>query len=309
MKKKSNTLLLLILLVLLSAFVLTKVFRSPSLESNLDADIFRIDTSDIAAIKITPAGKNDMELLLKENDTSWTIHQDERKARVDKHSLETLLSEINSLQPERIVSRKKEKWDDYHVGDTSAIQLVLYNAEMNDLAEWRIGSEKQGNTYVRPENEDEVYIVRGHLGNLLLKDFSAWRDKSFLKIAKAAVTKITFRYPADSGYVLEKKDQHWMVANDKADSLKVENYLSKLQLANIDTFADDFSPATPADITLLIEQGTSQCKVTAWKAVDGKWILNSSVQPDVYFSDTSFPEEYFVAKEFFLKEGQEKERS
>src|SRR5687768_3233178 len=237
MKKKTNTILLFFLLVLLCAFALTKVFRTPARESNLDENIFRTDTAKIAALKIIPAGNAHPEFLLKKNDSSWTIEQDERLARVDERSLENLLSEIHSLKPERVVSRKKEKWDDYHVGDTTAIQLVLYNANMNDLASWHVGKEAQNGTYVRAQNEDEVYIVEGHLGNQLLKDFAAWRDKSFLNVAKRSINKITFAYPADSGYVLEKRDGRWIADNEKADSLKVETYLSKLQLKTLNTFA------------------------------------------------------------------------
>jgi hypothetical protein len=287
MKKLNNKILIVTLLVLVMAFVLSKMFRTPSLETNMDSDLLTVDTSKVTALKLYPVSNLRTEISFVKKGKTWSVRQDTVISRVEAYPFTNLLGSLAQLKPERKVSQKKEKWDDYKVSDSTGIHVVVLN-EKEPLTDLWIGKESGNLTYLRKSTEDNVYAASGNLRTQADKDFNYWRDKSFLRLQPAEITKITFQYPADSSFVLEKKDKHWQIGNELADSAKVEDYLSKLRSKNLSAFADYFSPRTAADITITIEsKAAAPTRIQAWRELGDKWILNSSLQPRVYFLEDS----------------------
>src|SRR5688572_12805324 len=197
MKNQTNRTLFIVLVVLVSGFVLAKVFRSPARESNLDAKLFAIDTATIAELRIQ-SGSDSSQLSMKKIDGEWTIQGGEKKARVDKSALDNFMRTLVNVKPERIVSRNQEKWDTYQVTDTAAIRFTAFDGDGEELINWRVGKESRGVTYVRPDEESEVFALAGSLRSGIDKNFNEWRDKTFVRIAPQTISKITFSYPADS---------------------------------------------------------------------------------------------------------------
>ena len=302
MKRFNNKILIITLLVLLTGFVLAKVFRSPSLESNLDEELFKIDTSKVTEIRILPDRSERKEIKLIRDQKNWKVQQENASAKVEQYTLNNLLGIIAKLKPERMVSRKKEKWDTYSVGDTTGIPLIVL-ADNKEISNLRIGKESSGTTYVRENSEDEVYAIEGNLREIVNRKFNSWRDRSFLRVNKDLVTKVTFKYPADSGFVIEKRGKTWMIGNEKADSAKIENYISKLRSKDLSSFIDNFSILAEPELMITIESNTSSLAVVkAWRRSSSAWVLSSDLQPDVYFLDegAALGYELFPGKEKFL---------
>lgn len=298
---RTNKRLLIVLLILAVAFVLTKVFRSPARESNLDADVFKVDTASITAVRITSSGNEAMSTLLREADTGWTVEQNTRTAKVARSERDALLRTLANVSAERIVSRKEQKWDNYEVGDSTALEVVLFGNDMRELAHWYVGRQSQGATYARADGENEVYALNGSLRRALDKNFADWRDKTFLEINPAFVEKIAFSYPADSSFILEKQSDGWMVADVPADSARVEHYLGLLRSKNLTTFAQQ-SPTRDADVTVKIEgNAITPVTVKGWRSEGNRWVLSSSMQDSVYFYDSAFVDDLFVGKEAMLQ--------
>lgn len=300
MKKQKNKILLIVFLVLASAFVITRAFRAPALESNLDHDLFRIDTSRVAALSFSRGGVEEETLTLTRNDSAWTVEQGNKRANVQHWQVNNVLQTLYTTQPERMVSRKEEKWDQYHVGDSAAIRLMAYDASGKVLGTWYIGKQSQGMTYLRAGDETEVYAVEGLLHARFDRDFDDWRDKSFLKIDRSFIDRIRFDYPADSGFVLGKKGGQWTIGNVKADSSRVDRYLFRIQSKDLSAFADDFSPAGEPDVTVeFSSKEIPHAFVKGWKQSANHWILSSALQPGVYFEDSTFADDLFVGRSYF----------
>lgn len=294
MKKQTNKRLVIVLILLVALFAATKIFRSPALESNLDKDVFHVDTAAVATIKFQHEG--DSALTLKKSQGRWTVAQKSRSAAAEAYQVRSLLQTLATLQPERMVSRKKEKWSNYQVGDSASFRLTAYNDAKKEIADWHVGKSSAGATYLRTEGDAEVYAVEGNLRSKFDKAFNAWRDKTFLHVNKNLIEKIDFRYPADSGFVLEKKAGAWMIDGRKADSVKVANYVARLQSKDLTHFADDFSETRDPDITLSIEGSALQEVIKGWKGDGKNWVLSSTAQKDAYFSDSTFVRDLFVGK-------------
>ncbi len=285
MKRFNNKILIIALLVLTAAFVLTKVFRSPALETNLSEDLFEVDTANITEIKIYPIAEQRKEIRLVKNDKNWNVVRDEKTAKAEQFRVYTLLNSLSNLAPERMVSRKQEKWNDYEVSDTTAVRIVVMNSN-NEMLDLLLGKQSGSSTYARINDENEVYAVEGSIRSSVDKTFNDWRDKSFLRIDPEKVTKITFNYPTDSGFVAEKKNSTWMIGEQKADSTKMQRFLNKLRTKDISSFEDSFSASASPEITVTIEAGAVPlATIKGWRESFYRWILTSSQQQDVYFSD------------------------
>jgi hypothetical protein len=133
-------------------------------------------------------------------------------------------------------------------------------------------------------NKDEVYAVEGFLAMTFNQDFNNWRNQVLLALNKENITRVTFDYPQDSGFVLVKQDSVWLVDGMAPDSAGTARYLSSLTRKSGSDFADNFSPVTAPDYQLTIE-GMNMQAVTlrAYHRSDNEYILHSSVNPQSYF--------------------------
>lgn len=293
MKRFNNKILFILLVLLACAFVLTRVFRSPARESNLDTDALAIDTSGIDKIVLYPMADARHEIKLTKDADGWKVSREEKTTLANEDRIETLLAKLAALKPERIVTRKEDKWADYQVSDTTGTEVAVF-AGNNERAKLKLGKQSAGVTYVRKAAEDEVYAVTGSVGSAFNLKFDDWRDPSFLQLNKDEITRIAFTYPADSGFVLSRNGGAWMIDNVPADSAKTDSYLNKLKSKRITKFADDFAAGSQPDVTIEIEAG-KPVVVKGWHISPEKWILTSDLQPGVYFSD----EGNRVAKDIF----------
>lgn len=301
--KKTNTILLIVLLLLLSAFVLTRMFRTPGLESSLDMRSFSVDTAAISSINFRlPEGEH-LEYQLRRKGNSWTVALGETTSKARQFEIFTLLQSLNNVKPERVVTRKKDKWDDYEVSDSTGVQLTLLGKDDEKLAEWLVGRASQGLTYIRRSDDEVVYAVDGNIRSKVAKDFNHWRDRTFLKVNKEEISRLTFIYPADSGFVMEKGAHTWMIDGQEADSATVESYLRKIQTKDLTQFENGFVSTSEPDVTLIFEgSARPRVEVKGWKNSHDEWILTSSLQEGVYFHDTTFVKDLFLGKEWFLNE-------
>lgn len=283
MKKFSNKILIIALLTLVAIFAGSKIFLAPGRESNLDAEALAFDTAAITKIEVFP--RKDDQVTLHKNDGIWKVSQHDKLVNARESSVSALLTSLAEIKPERVVSRKKENWQRYGLADTTALKISIYKG--NDIPETLfVGKTSGGDTYVRKEDSDDVYAVAGYLDTKIDKDFSEWRDQTLIRLDKDLVSRIAFVYPADTGFVVEK-EKSWMIGEQKADSAAVEQYLNAVRFKDHSEFADDFAPEKDADVTVTFTENGKDIVVKGWNTAFYEWVVSSSLQPDVYFKDTS----------------------
>jgi hypothetical protein len=311
MRKISNRILIIVLVALVGIFALARVFRAPRLEGNLRKELVRLDTAKVTEIRIQRSGPDSLPLSLKREGPRWFAEQQGRKYGIDPSSVKGVLGTLSLIQAERMASRRKDKWDNFNVGDNGT-RVSVYTG---DRAETELTIGKTGfnqarpdpnnpyggfggaYTYVRLTDEDEVYTVDGFLESTFARSLNDWRDKAFLRIARDKITKVTFIYPGDSSFVLEKQDTVWTAGGRAADKAKVEGWLNQLTYKNLNEFADSFNPLLATDASVVINAGEQVIgKVEAWKN-GAEWVLRSALQPEVTFSSAGSS----VARDLFIK--------
>jgi len=150
----------------------------------------------------------------------------------------------------------------------------------------KLGKEAAGSTYARLNADDEVYALNGSLSSAISTTFSDWRDQTLLRFGTEDIRKIDFRYPADTGFVVEKQGRQWLISGQPADSTQLKAYLGKIHVQSADTFADGFKPLQQPEVVVTYTlAGDRQIVLKGWLQSFDAWVLNSSLQPDVYFMD------------------------
>ena len=293
MKKLSNKVLVIVLLVLVCGFALSRLFRAPALEGSVRQTLVKVDTAAVTDMTLHTALHPDEEVKFHKEAGQWTVSRGKESHSTDRGMVNTMLRSIAEIKPERMISHKKEKWDDFKVGEKGT-HLVAY-AGSEKVADFIIGKTGfvpstegtfgRGFTYFRLSNEEDVFSIDGYLEATFSRKFDDWRDKTLLRLRKEDVVRITFDYPLDSGYVAEKKDSTWHAGGTALVPSSVMEYLGRIANQRINAFADGFAAPAKPDITIQYDGvAGSLAKVEFWKQAD-KWIMTSSVQPGVFFTN------------------------
>lgn len=310
MKKLNNTWLIAALVVLVGAFVVSRFFRAPGLESNLRQQLVQLDTAAITQLRVRPASGGE-EISLQREGVNWKVTQGSKSAFADRSAVNAALTSLSALKPLRMVSRKKDKWNDFQVGD-GGTQVAVYEGDQQEsnlhIGKTNFVQNQQGGfggayTYVRVGDEDEVYAIDGFLESSFNRTYSDWRNKNFLRVSRDAVSKITFTYPADSSFVLEKKDSVWVVNGQPAAIAPVDTYLGHLAFKNLNNFADDFQPTGAAPVTIKVEaRGGPLETIEGWPLPNGQWAFRSTQQPVIFTSEgSSAIRDLLRGKTYFMK--------
>lgn len=300
MRPSNNKILFIVLIVLAGGFVLTRVFRTPALERNIHETLLTLDTSEVNAIHVAPAIQEKMQIRLIRSGNDWQVQMDERNAHSEKSVVQNVLGSLASIHADRVLTRKKEKWNSYHV-DTTGTHVKVFVGE-DEVKEFWLGKMEGGKTCIRIEGESDVYAIEEMLEGKFNKTFNEWRDRTLLNVKPENISKITLQYPGDSSFIIHRSSGRWEIDNAKADSSNVQNYLNRFKSRELRDFADDFTPPGQPSYTVILQgDSTNVITVKGWKVQDDRWVLNSNQQADVYFSsDTSLVRDLFVGKKWFL---------
>ena len=150
-------------------------------------------------------------------------------------------------------------------------------------------------SYVRLNNENEVYVADNFMGMSISPDPNNYRNKQLLSLTTDDITKIQFNYPADS-----EVDSVWSIFGSQPDSAATADYLSNIRYVNNSNFVDDVpasalvSPTVSMNISLTNEPDVM---VKAFQHPEHKWIVHSSDNPMAYFADEELVKKLFVGRE------------
>jgi len=110
MKKLNIKILIIVLIVLAAVFALSRIFRSPGLESNLRKTLVALDTAVVTEVRIQPSNNRTTEIKLFKEGKNWMVIADKQKSVTDNNSVKMMLGQLLDLRTQRLASRKKEKW-------------------------------------------------------------------------------------------------------------------------------------------------------------------------------------------------------
>ncbi len=322
MFRKLNLKTLSIVFVVLLALVIITYFVDKSKGTNtLISSLYEVNANDVTTVVLSPKATDGHEIMLQKDGDNWNVVSDGKTYNGDIHVIENLISSVNKLKPLRLAAQHKEQWNKYDLTDSLCSTVKLMNGN-NELARLYIGKfsyiqTKQNvqmqqqnpyaqqprgtmTTYVRSNNDDEVYAVEGFLGRLVNQKANAFRNKQIVKVNSAKLNKITFSFPADSSFTLVKNEDKWMCDGEAADSVSVTKYLKGI--ANLK--GSSFAIGKPSNYTykVTIEGDGSPVEINA--ALDGEnAIITSSQNPGTIINDKKMNKfkKLFISKQSLYK--------
>lgn len=319
MARKNNSLTLVIVLVILVGVFLLLRVRSRKAESTLQADFIRIDTAQITEILLYPQAAQGAELKFFRSGNEWRVSKDKREAPVEAGSMKNMFRELLSIKPKRLVAVSDTAWDNYRVSDSTATRIVVHEGRKTtlDLYIGRFNVNQQspqmyggyqnrvmGSSYIRPGGQKKTYETEGFLALSFNQDFDAWRDHLFVRLPKDDLRKLSFTYPADTGFVLEYRDSVWMVDGMPADSAATADYLSTWSFRRYSDFRDDFSEPANADFEITVERrNMDPVVIRGYTDPEGGFVFHSDMNPETWFADrdSSIFKTFLVPKNKFTK--------
>lgn len=304
-RKINIKILIVIFAVLLVAVILIEVADLKKGNRTFRSDLVEVNTDDVTSIELYPkitAGEKIR--LFKENDF-WKVESGGESYAADQSISGTLISALNNMTPESVVATNKDRWSTFEVTDSLGTRVKLFNGE-NLLADVVIGKfsfsqPRNMTSYVRLADEKDVYGVNGMIGMTFNRDLKSFRDKTVIKSASSNWTKLTFSYPADSSFVMEKINEKWMINGQAADSASVVKYFNSISSLNEGRYADS-KPVAALTHQLKIEGNNMMepIDITGYKVDDENFIIASNQNRGTYFNSPDLAKKVFVSFSKFI---------
>ena len=164
--------LLIALPILIIVFLFNSMQQS-KLGSNSD-QIFDINREDIFSIDISNADEN---VSLFFDGQSWTIDGNDSLI-VKENTLNSFFDNVLKVKRTSMVSKNKNNWDKFNVGDSSGTILVLSDHNNEKLSKVIVGSSKAewSSSNIRINDEVEVYQTNENISWQLNTSPTFWGE-------------------------------------------------------------------------------------------------------------------------------------
>ena len=287
----SNRNLAILFGILLAIYLLSQ-FLGSNKETSIDRSVISIDTSQVTSIIIHPKSGNEEPFSLEKKGTDWQVTRAEFQPTTNQSIAESMLRTLADIKIERLVSRSRDRWEDYEVSDEKGTRIEVYNQgkKIEDIVIGRFNfnqATRAATSYIRQHAEDDIYSVDGFLSMSLGQGFDSYRDKTILDFDKNELNHILLE---SSGRQIpfSKIDEQWMSEGAHVDSSSMVQYINSLNRLSGATFYDnaDYS-SLPIGHKLTVTTVTDQYTVDV-RVRDNEFVINSSDNKSTYFlSDSS----------------------
>jgi len=319
-KLNIKALLMVVLLLLLVVFAI-RYFDAKKGERTFKSELVNIDSANVDEIVFFPLNNPAKKIEFVRNADTWQLKLNNGFVSADPRVATNLITTLINLRSERVAATDKSQWDKYEVGDSTGVQVqILQKGELvSDLIVGKFsyqqpkeGAQQQNpyqqqkgkmTSYVRLNNENEVYAVDGYLKMNFTMDFNNYRNKAVVSVNKDDITTLKFNYPADSSFVLSNQNGVWILNGLTVDSVKTASYISSISRLMSYDFIDEAEHSNTPEYTLTIEGNNfAPIVIDAFLAdAENQFVIKSSANPDGSFSGakSDLTEKIFVGKSKF----------
>ncbi len=161
-------------------------------------------TSDIRGFKCYLSGKEEEAVHVAREDEGWVVRS-KFNAPAQESKVQELLDPLADLKGE-LRSSSDEVLEDYRIADDSAVHLVLFDAEGQEIKHLLLG--KRGpawnETFVRLSGSSDVYLVGENLRNPFgmhseettqAPESKTWCDLTLMKLSKGEIRRVEWVAP------------------------------------------------------------------------------------------------------------------
>ena len=254
------------------------------------SELVAIDTAKATKVEIlSPKG----EVTLTKSDDVWTVALPGGDKKTKQNVVTSLIQTLNTIEPSRLASRKKETWKDYEV-DSAGTRVKVFAGDKvtTDIVLGRFGVEGQRNFYsfVRLFEDENVYVANGFMKMSIYENADDYRDNSVIRLKKDSLTQVVFTYPEGSFTLTKNED--WFIGDQEADSATIADFLQDLNYTTSNEFHDG---VVPAIYTHSVAFSFSNAEDIVLEGVEenGVAVVRSSENGSEIFNDTALWDKLF----------------
>lgn len=274
---------LLILVVLGSIWWLTGRLSPSAKQRTFREMVMQLDTNSVRTFSVHPAPfKKYPTLVFSRSGEGWMLHMGQDSTLADDAPVHELLKSVSTMRVLRLAGERSVVGARHDLGDSTADMLSLDASGMRH--ELLVGSTAYGDgpeTVVMQPGDKYAYAVAGRLGEIVDKTFGDWMPKYLVRGDPFAWKRLTFNFPGDSGYVMERHGDRWTINGQVTDSTRTWHYLESLARSKGLSVTDprDTALAKPT-FRLVVEDSTRAEPITVVVfALPDRFIVRSSLNP------------------------------
>jgi hypothetical protein len=205
-----------------------------------------VEFSAESATSITIRKGSDELVASKDAELGWHL-ESPVVGPVDSNISRTLLTQLEDLEVESVVSSQPDRYPTFQVDSTQATYMRIEGEEPIEMWIGKTGPDFQSR-YIRFGGDDRVYLAQSVPSNA--PDVDRWRDKELWSFPRASIKSITVTRP-DESYTLESDPEGWKIVKpaglSTADSTEVSRYLGRIATVKGDGFLMDLDQAQVSD--------------------------------------------------------------
>lgn len=295
MKRQRFIILAATLLVLFFIMIVSLLSDQKKPAGNFSSELVAVDPEQVSTVSVAPAGGENPFELVKAEGEGWEVRSDGKGYLADSRSVDQLLGGIAGIKATQVVARSSDQWGEYSVSDSLGTRVSLSDdaRQLASLVVGRITFSQSSNPYqqqpdaysfVRMADDDAVYKVKGMLSMQVSGGVNGFRSGVVTGVPKADLQEVVFSYPADSAFVLTKRDSIWEIGGVQPDSASLASYLNTLSSFSSRSFADEALPAGAPAFSIQIKGADLEAvEVQAWSAEEQQYHVISSQNPGSVF--------------------------
>ena len=124
-KSKNKSILVLVFVVLLIAVVITQINKSKKGERSFDPELMSFDVEEVVSMQLYTKSNNFEPFSIVKNGEEWTIEQNDQVYPADPDLISSMVNELSTLEAKQVVAKKKDRWAEFDVTDTSGVRVVV----------------------------------------------------------------------------------------------------------------------------------------------------------------------------------------
>ncbi len=287
----TKTLLILLVAVLIVYFGLDFFDQSDS-TLKLPDSLANFTVAQVSEARFTQDGKT---LRLYRKDGSWFLDLGQHQPRADSNIVLRGLNNLASIKPNRLISKQRSKWAEYHV-DSTGIRAELFDASQKKIADLVLGtlspygqSYAEVFTYVRAYDSDFTYAAPGFASESVTSKPYIYRTKTLISCMKDSILSIECKPKDEPAFqMIQTAPGQWKIANTKCDSAAANQWASDLESLSSIGFVDGAELGKEvAYVKVELRNRTEPVAIRFFESANGL-LMTSSVNAGNVFSDTLY---------------------
>jgi hypothetical protein len=195
--------------------------------------LLQVDTAALSEFTLEPAPfKGLPPIHFRRGTLGWWMRMESDSSAVESDAIRDVLGSLADMRTIQLAGQVAAVGTRYDLTDSTADRLILRTtARTIELWVGAGGQSDKPTTAVRLPQELQVYTVAGRLGDAADRTFGGWLPKRLVVGDPQNWTRLTFRFPNDSSYTMERDGAQWTIAGLRTDSARTWRYLQSLARA------------------------------------------------------------------------------